>query len=590
MKKNGAKKVWALLLAFSMAVVSTSLPAKADNAGTPIPGIDVYAGQKTIDWNTVKNSGIQFAMIRDGYGGDIGYWNDQKDDCFEQNYSGATAAGVKVGVYHYSYATDVQGASNEADECLSILNGRHLDYPVAYDIEDPTQYGISSDTLGQMVQTFCSKVQQAGYKTVVYAFKNFYQDHLNSSLVDPYDHWLAQWDISSPTYDKAYTMWQYTSNGSVPGISGRCDMDYSYVDYANGGGSTPAQMDPLTFSSDTASYTFGSNRIYTYKITTPDTYPPTAVSSNPSAVTVSGPTATYRGFFFTLTNVGAGDATITTTAGDGRSVSFKATGTGKASSLRCDTPSYAFGSGRNVYTYKITTDASSAPTATSSNPSAVTVAYSGKDSDGYLYRITNVGPGTATITTTAADGSSASFSATGTTVSKVLRCDTSSYAFGSGRNVYTYKVTTGSSSIPTATSSNTSAVTVAYSGKDSGGYLFRITNVGAGTATITTTAADGSSASFSATGVNAPAPAIKSDTPYYFSMKPGAYYQYKFTGVSGVTCRFTTGTGSVAQAVFQQKKNGDYYFKIHAGQKGKSGVFVSIAGGTPQHVGVVTVS
>ncbi len=686
MKKNRAKKICALLLAFSFAasLACTSLPAHAQNEGSPIPGIDVWRGQGAIDWNTVKSSGIQFAMIRDGYGGTPGEWDNQKDERFEENYAGATAAGIKVGVYHYSDALDTTMASNEADECLSILNHRHLDYPVAYDVEDPKQYGLSSAELGQIVQTFCSKIEQAGYTTIVYSFKNFFLSHLDNPLVYSYDAWVAQYGASSPSFAD-YTMWQYTSSGSVPGISGRCDMDYSYVDYSTGGGGHG--MDPMTFNCDTPAYTFGTNLNYTYRITTPDTEPPTAVSSNPSAVAVSEPTATYRGYLFTLKNVGAGDATITTTAADGRSVSFTATGTGKAANtllcdtssyafgpgkyaytykittndstvptaassdnsvvtvsyskptaggylftiknagvgtanvtttaadgssvsfpvtgaaaavtpqatLRCDTSSYAFGPGRNVYTYLITTDASAAPAAKSSDTSVVTVAYLKKVSGGYLYTIKNAGAGSANVTTTAADGSSVSFPVTGAaaavTPQTVLRCDTSSYAFGPGKYVYTYKITTGASSGPVAKSSDASVVTVAYAGKTTGGYLYRITNAGAGTATVTTTAADGSSVSFPVTGAK-PGDALsmlKSDTPYNFSMKKGAYYQYRFTGDQKTAYSFSGGNGSIMSVVSIQKKSGSYYVKVRTVARGQVGLY-AFAGGRMQKVGIITVS
>lgn len=668
----------ALLLAFSLTFAWVPAPAKA--AGTAIPGIDVSTHNKSIDWNAVKNSGIQFAMIRDGYGGDPDSWDSQEDAYFESNYSGATAAGIKVGVYHYSYATSVSMASDEAGECLHILNNRHLDYPVAYDVEDPSQYGLSSDTLGQIVQTFCEKIKQAGYNVVVYSSKSFLQDHLNSHLLDPYDIWVAQW--GSSTDFSSYTMWQYSSAGSVPGISGRCDMDYSYVDYANGqtGHGSGQQLDPLTFICDTSSYTFSTNRTYTYRITTPDTYPPTATSSNPSAVTVSGPTPTYQGYYFTLTNVGPGDATITTTAGDGRSVSFTATGNGKGSSLRCDTasyaftpnitsyfykittdsstaptavssntsvvtvaysqkttggylykitnvgagsatvtttaadgssasfpvtgiaaaapaalrcdtPSYSFAPGRTSYIYKITTDSSSAPTAVSSDTSVVTVAYSQKTSGGYLYKIANVGAGHATITTTASNGASVSFPVTGMAVSTALQCDTSSYTFGPGRYVYTYKITTDASSAPTARSSDTSVATVSYLQKTTGGYLYKITNVGAGNATITTTAANGTSASFPVTGIK-PGDALsilKSDTPYNYSMKKGAYYTYKFTGDPNASYIFTSGNGSFMRIVSAQKSNGSVYVKIYAVGNGQVGIYAA-AGGTPQRQGIITIS
>ncbi len=467
-----------------------------------------------INWAAVKSSGIDFAMIRTGYGGDLDSWSEQTDADFETNYSGATAAGLKVGVYHYSYAMDATMASQEADFCLSLLNGRHLDYPVVYDVENTkegayNQATLSADTLGQIVQTFCSKLQAAGYKTAVYSYVSFYNAHLTSPLVAQYDTWIANTGgIASPIFSYPYTMWQYAQD-YVSGVSGACDVDYSYVDYSSGGGSSGTQtppMDPMTFLCDTSSYTFGSNRTYTYKITTPDTYPPTAVSSNPSAVTVSSARTTANGFLFTLTNIGAGQATITTTAGDGRSVSFVATGTGSAGAgtLKCDTSSYTFGSASGVYSYKITTGASTAPKAVSSNPSAVSVAYSKKLSDGYLYQIKNVGAGTAVITTTASDGTSVSFPATGTAQPAVQ------------------------------------------------------------------------------TGV-------KSDTPFYFTMKQGSTYQFEFTGGSGIPLTFSIGNGSVLRGVSTKKINGKYYYKVTAVGKGCAGLYAGYSG-KAERVSIVTVA
>ena len=395
----------------------------AQGSGIRYNGIDVSKYEGQIDWSKVKNSGIQFAMIRTGYGGDVEDWDSQTDAYFESNYKGATNEGIKVGVYHYSYATNVSMAEDEANFCLHILNGRHLDYPVAYDVEDPSQYGLSADTMAQIVQTFCSRIQQAGYKAVVYSYATFYDSKLTGPLVSQYDTWIANYTRdSAPHFNRNYTMWQYTSSGSVPGISGACDLDYSYVDYSGSGGNTNSSensssstvsLDPLTFLCDTSSYTFGNNSTYVYKITTPDTCPPSAVSSNPAAVAVSSATPTADGFLFTLTNVGPGQATITTTAGDGRSVSFVAAGSisAQTTALQCDTSSYIFGSG-SVYYYKVTTDASTPPTAVSSNASIVSVSYVKKIPDGYLYRIITAGAGTAIITTTASNGMSVSFPAT----------------------------------------------------------------------------------------------------------------------------------------------------------------------------------
>ena len=552
-------------------------------------GIDVSEHNGSVDWTAVKNAGFDFAMIRTGYGGDPDAW--AQDDYFESYYSGATAVGLKVGVYHYSYATNVTMASQEADFCISILNGRHIDYPVVYDVEDKCQFGLSTSTMKQIV---------AGYKVAVYSYVTFYNNYLTSCT--GYDTWIANTGgVTAPNFSYPYTMWQYAQN-VVPGVSGACDVDYSYVDYSNsssggsGGGQTPTTpTDPLTFLCDTSSYTFGSNSTYTYKITTPDTLPPTAASSNTAAVTVSSARATANGFLFTLTNVGAGQATITTTAGDGRSVSFVATGTGTApaATLQCDTSSYTFGSNKAYY-YKITTNAAAAPTAASSDSSVVSVSYSQKLSDGYLYQIKNAGSGTAVITTTASSGMSVSFTATGNagavSTPPTLACDTPSYTFSPGSVYYYYKITTNASAAPSASSSNPSAVSVTYSGKLSDGYLYRIKNAGTGSAVIKTTASDGSSVSFPAKGTAQAAvqTSVKSDTPFYFTMKKGSTYQFGFTGGSGVPLSFSNGNSAVLRGISTKKINGKYYYKVTAIGKGCAGLYAVSSKGA-ERVCIVTV-
>jgi len=489
----------------------------SNGSSAVLNGIDVYRCQGSIDWAAVKNAGYSFVIMKCSYGSDS---FNQVDPMFETYYQGAVQNGLKVGAYHYSYAMNVQEASREADVCLNTLKGRHLDYPVFYDVEGGNtqnpgsakdQRTLSTDTLGQMVQTFCSKIQQAGYKTGVYSYKNFYIKYLTSPLVSQYDTWIAQTGVSQPNFSYPYTMWQYgqrTVPGvpGVPGGSDACDVDYSYVDYSgtsSGGSTTPTQpetptqtgLDQTTFLCDTSAYTFGTGSKYTYKITTLDTYPPTAVSSNPSAVRVSGPTKTTNGFLFTIYNVGPGSAKITTTAGDGRSVSFTATGTGTSASvpgssssgstLPCDTSSYTFQPGSSVYYYKIWSSASSAPKAVSSNPSAVAVSYSKKLNDGYLYKIQNIGSGTAVITTTASDGSAASFTAVGTSASGIV-----------------------------------------------------------------------------------------SDTPFYFTMKKGSAYQFRFTGTKGLSYRFAcAGSGTVVKPVALKKIGNSYFYKITAAEKGCVGIY-----------------
>lgn len=191
-------------------------------------GMDVYNGNGAIDWQTAKENGIEFAMIRAGYGKDAG----QMDRRFLENYENAKAAGVPIGVYHYSYATSPENATKEAEYLLSILDGRSFEYPVAYDLEDPSMASLGKETLTQIAKNFTDKIREAGYYPIIYANLNWLRNYLDMSQLPGVDVWLAQWGVEEPTYQGTYTMWQYTSDGSVPGVpSARVDLNYCYVDY-----------------------------------------------------------------------------------------------------------------------------------------------------------------------------------------------------------------------------------------------------------------------------------------------------------------------------------------------------------------------
>lgn len=291
-----------------------------------IPGIDVSQHRGTIDWKAVKSSGVEFAILRTGYGNSD--WVKQKDTYFETNYAGAVANGVKVGAYHYSYATTPAMAADEAAMVLSILNGRKLDYPVVFDVEDKVHYPISAQAMGEIVNAFASRIQQAGYKVAVYSFVNFYNARLTSPTCTQYDTWIAHWGVSQPNFNRPYTMWQYAAE-KVPGVPGLCDVNYSYFDYA-GTASQPAQppSDPSVFTSSAeAAYTFGDTKDYFYKITTADTSVPTVTSSNPAVAEVQFSQQMTDGYVFRVTHKGAGQTTITTTSSvTGASTSFNVTG------------------------------------------------------------------------------------------------------------------------------------------------------------------------------------------------------------------------------------------------------------------------
>lgn len=192
-----------------------------------IKGIDVSRWQSAIDWNKVKADGVKFAMIRCG----TGAYGGSKDAHFEYNYSNAKAAGIAVGAYFYSYALTVEQAKKEAQNCLAFIKGKKFEYPVVFDIEDKTQRNLGEKLISDMIRAFCEEIKAAGYIPCIYANKDWLDNRIDDDCKNKYDVWLAQWSERA-TYTGKYKIWQYTSSGSVNGISGNVDMNISLYDYA----------------------------------------------------------------------------------------------------------------------------------------------------------------------------------------------------------------------------------------------------------------------------------------------------------------------------------------------------------------------
>jgi GH25 family lysozyme M1 (1,4-beta-N-acetylmuramidase) len=389
---------------------STGLSASC-SVNIAFKGIDVSKYQKTINWNSVKASGMDFAIIRAGFTGSDAL-NPQIDPYFNANYTGATQVGIKVGVYYYSCATTVDLAVQEANMCLAILNGQRLDYPVFYDIEYSSQRTLPSDQMANVVTTFCNIIQNAGYKVGIYSSPSVFNTNLSSSLLDNYDRWVANWGVSSPNFSKPYTMWQY-GYGTVPGITtGVVDVDYSYKDYAGDGqtgngqippdqtGNQPGSTPNKTLQSDTtAPYSFGANSNYTYKITTSSATAPIPASSNPSAVSVAYSQKVAGGYLYKITNVGAGTAQITTTASDGSFVSF--TATGKASGVISDTTMPFTMKKGATYQFKLTpVGTSGVPKITTGNGSILSVTTTQKIGGSYYIKVLAKAKGCTSVYTT----------------------------------------------------------------------------------------------------------------------------------------------------------------------------------------------
>ena len=187
-------------------------------------GIDVSKWQGNIDWEKVKASGIDFAIIRCGYGNNLTKYDDVK---WERNVSECERLGIPYGVYLYSYAEDIADARSEAQHVLRLLEGHNPSYPVYYDLEDDVVASAGNATIVNMANTFCSIIESNGYRAGIYANLNWWNNKLNSSSLNKYEKWVAQWS-SKCTYTGNYRIWQCTSSGSVPGISGRVDLNFEF--------------------------------------------------------------------------------------------------------------------------------------------------------------------------------------------------------------------------------------------------------------------------------------------------------------------------------------------------------------------------
>ena len=201
--------------------------------------IDVSTWNGNIDWDKVYKSGVRYAMIRSSFGVEN---PNQVDNKFVRNITNAQRAGVKCGIYHYSYAKSAAEAKKEAEFCLKTIKGYKIDLPVAFDIEDSSQTHLGKDTLTSIVIAFCDRIKSAGYRPMLYCNPNWLCNYLHKDkLINKYDIWLANWGVSAPSYNCA--IWQYSENGSVPGISGSVDMNWIFKDYTS---TKPATTKPVT--------------------------------------------------------------------------------------------------------------------------------------------------------------------------------------------------------------------------------------------------------------------------------------------------------------------------------------------------------
>ena len=200
-------------------------------AGPTRRGIDVSEYQGKIDWNAVKDGGFDFAFIRIGY---RGYTNGQifPDDLARENLAGARAAGIDVGVYFYSQAVSPEEAADEARWCLDFLDREKLDLPLVYDWEwvssEARTGGMDRATLTECAKTFCQTIENGGYQPMLYFNSHISRDLLDLQALAQYPFWLAQYK-EKLDYPYQVDFWQYTEEGTVPGIKGKVDIDLMFL-------------------------------------------------------------------------------------------------------------------------------------------------------------------------------------------------------------------------------------------------------------------------------------------------------------------------------------------------------------------------
>ncbi len=196
-------------------------------------GMDVSQWQGSIDWDAVAAAGVDFAFVRVGFRGYGAAGNMCADTHYISNLDGAKAAGLRIGAYFFSQATTEEEAVEEANYALSLLDGRELDLPIVIDFEYVSEGGQTVGRLYEaqltpaqataVVNAFCRAIDGAGYTSAVYANRRMLQNDLQADeFVAPV--WLAQWNTETD-YAGSYTFWQFTNNGSIPGINGRVDLD-----------------------------------------------------------------------------------------------------------------------------------------------------------------------------------------------------------------------------------------------------------------------------------------------------------------------------------------------------------------------------
>ncbi len=194
-----------------------------------LKGIDVSKWNGDINWKKVKASGkADFVMIRASYG------SEDTDPKLDANVSGAESVGIPYGFYHYTYARTTAQAKQEAKYFLNAIKGYDPTYPIVLDIEEEFYKSMDRETVTDIVKTFMSAFEKAGYYAMIYSYSRFFDSCVYMDELTDYDVWVACWgdkEKLAESYGYYYGMWQYSETGKIAGIEEYVDLNYAYKDY-----------------------------------------------------------------------------------------------------------------------------------------------------------------------------------------------------------------------------------------------------------------------------------------------------------------------------------------------------------------------
>ena len=197
-------------------------------------GVDVSLYQGDIEWQKVKNAGIEFAILRLGF---RGYGQDGKivlDSKFEENYNNAINEGIEVGVYFFSQATNVEEAKEEAEFVLKNIKEKEIKYPVIFDLEKIKYDVARTDNLSieeatDITLEFCKKIKEDGYEPCIYGNAKAFATKLKLEEFNGYKKWYADYQ-EIPIYPYEFNIWQYTESGKIDGIEGNVDLNICFLE------------------------------------------------------------------------------------------------------------------------------------------------------------------------------------------------------------------------------------------------------------------------------------------------------------------------------------------------------------------------